>query len=98
MLRSGGDSLKVKRNKFLGVLVSWFLVKVSNIQSFKVPMLPYYPNDISCFLEDIDPIFKKIKKFKTASQDFPAPPFPQLSFCGFPFLKVRERIFPEKDL
>ena len=50
-----------------GFLVSWFLsLLVSKllgflVSKFQMSMIPYYPNSISCFLEDIDPIFKMFK-------------------------------------
>ena len=68
MLRGGGDSLTLKHN--IGSLVSWFLrFKVSEFQRFTKSSnvlwnisIPYDQTFISCFLEDIDPIFKIFKK------------------------------------
>ena len=57
----------------LGFLVSSFVrFLVSEFQSFEDSknhlmflgkrLIPYYQNSISCFLEDIDPVFKIFKK------------------------------------
>ena len=51
----GSWFLGFKVPKFLGFKVSWFL-------SFNLSMIPYYQNSISCFREDIDPIFKIFKQ------------------------------------
>ena len=71
MLRGGGIPL-IENKKFLGFLVSKFLGFNWFVQSFKDSkiiscfwkiLIPYYQNSISCFLEDIDPIFKIFKNF-----------------------------------
>ena len=63
---------------FLGFKVSWFqslLVakslgfNVSWFQSFKVSKIQYYPYAISCFLEDIESIFKISKSNQTDIHD-----------------------------
>ena len=44
-------------SKFVGFKVSWFRsIFVSWCIGFTDSMIPYYPNSISCVLEDIDPI------------------------------------------
>ena len=73
---------------FLGFLVSWVLglkvqsCKVTKLQRIKKTilclleyMVPYYQIAMSCFLEDIDPIFKILKKFRTDIDDLSVPVF-----------------------
>ena len=67
---------------FLGFLVSWFQsLLVSKLLGFKVSKI--YQISISCFLEDIDPIFKILEKYIMDLHEFPVPAFPHFSELWF---------------
>ena len=74
----------MKINKIQSFLVYWFLsflvpsflgFEVSWFQSFRNPMIPYYQMSISCFLIDIDLIFKIFKNLLHGSSGLSAPVF-----------------------
>ena len=74
MLRGRGLGFLV--SWFLGFLVSWLLgFRVSLFLGFRVSLIPYYQNIISCFLADIDPIFKIPKNLLDGSSGFVGPVF-----------------------
>ena len=98
ILRAGGDFLKIKIKqgaefRFPSVLASWF-------QSFKDSLIvlvcwkilmPSQQISISCFLEDIDPIFNIFKSVFGGSSGFSDHAFSEmfehiglLKLCNFP--------------
>ena len=79
-------------SKFPGFLVSWLLgFKLSLFQSFKDSKIPYYQMPISCFLEDINLIYKLPTNFKTNLNDLSVLVFSELSmFLDFPTFEIYE--------
>ena len=77
---------------FLGLLVSRFPgFKVPEFQSFKVSTISCYQISISCFLEDIDLIFKIFKISLDGSAGFSGSRlFQNWQNMGFRFLRFRK--------
>ena len=74
----------------LGFLVSWF--RSFEFQSFNISLklcwkvlIPCYHNSISCFLEDIDPIFKIFKNLLDGSSGLFGPRLFHCPFQSFDF-------------
>ena len=87
MLRDRGGFLVSKFRSF-SVLVAWFLgfkeswflgFLVSESQGLKDSMSPYYQQNISCFLIDIDFISKILKSLLNGSSRFPGVRLPNKS-------------------
>ena len=79
--RGVGEFSHLKIEKFVGLSASWRLsFLVPKLQGFKVSkictmfrwriLIQYYQISISCFLEDIDLIFKIFKKLLDESSEF----------------------------
>ena len=66
-------------SKFQGVKVSWFL-------GFEVSMIPYYQKSTSYFLEDIDPISRFSRNFKTDLPGLSVSVFSKFENSRFPKL------------
>ena len=77
------------------ISINWTLLNFHVMLLWKI-MIPYYQISISCFLEDIDPVFKIIQKW--ISRIFRAPSFPFVSTVSISqILRLPENIFVEID-
>ena len=79
-------------------LVSWFST-FQNCQVSTIPFhvcckifIPYYQHSVSCFLDDIDLIFKISRNFKTDLHDLSAPVFSENTTNSFPENDVSRNI------